>query len=100
MKNIFASKSILAPLAFQIVTEIQPTIQSWVNTGEWSGEMTRVIVQNVVLTGILAIIRYNTDEAVYTPKFLPGRDKEEERDRVHDYADEATELPSRYDKYL
>lgn len=96
MKNILLSKSLLAPLAFQIVTEIQPTIEDWVETGTWTGTMTRVIVQNVILTGLIAIVRYNTDEKVYTPKFLPGRDKEEN----HQYADEATELPPRYDKYL
>ncbi len=72
-KSIFTSKTVLYAIAIAYLTEINPMVTRWIETG-WHWSYVASAIQAIAIVFFQALIRYYTDQPVYTPDFLPGRD--------------------------
>lgn len=73
-KSIFTSKTVMYSVAIAYAFEINPMISSWIDSG-WQWSYLASAVQAILIVFVQALIRYYTDQPIYTPHGLPGRDK-------------------------
>lgn len=74
MRNIFSSSTVWAAI-LGLWLAISPTVKVMVEKG-YNYNLLIDIIDNVVATGLVILGRYNADAKLFTPKGLPGRDKE------------------------
>lgn len=74
-QNLFCTKHFLAVMAVFYMTTLNPAIDSWID-----GNMTKKDIGKLFNALIVTIVGASLkvfDKDVYTPKFIPGRNKEE-----------------------
>lgn len=77
MKNLFSSGVVLSAFMLFYTQGASPAITEWVETGQLSPRSARQLTEQFIYTILISCARYCGDETVYTPKYLPGRDKED-----------------------
>ena len=81
-QNLFLTKHFLAVMALFYITTLNPAIDSWIDgnlTKKDVGKLFNALVVTVVGASLKAL-----DKDVYTPKFIPGRNKEAALNNITD----------------
>lgn len=76
-QNLFFTREALVAFFSAYVLIAQPAIDEWTKTGTISPEQRRGLVAGLVLTVVSLWARAKNDPTVYTPKVLPGPNKED-----------------------
>lgn len=72
-KNLFLSKTVILSIVSYFLLEVQPTLTSYFDTGNWTPYSTRSILKAAVFSAITVVMRYSTEQLTHTPVGLPGR---------------------------
>ncbi len=73
---LFTSKVFLGALGYVLVSQIQPAIGTYIESGKWTPKETRGLFDAAIILVAQGLLRYSDGDSAYTPKFLPGRNKE------------------------
>ncbi len=77
--NIFHSKIFLSSVAYAAISFLQPSAESIILQGTITRQDTLNIVYFLAYVGYNTLMRYASDDEglVYTPKGLPGKDRDD-----------------------
>ncbi len=81
-QNLFCTKHFLAVMAVFYMTTLNPAIDSWID-----GNMTKKDIGKLFNALIVTIVGASLkvfDKDVYTPKFIPGRNKDKALDNINE----------------
>ncbi len=72
-KNLFLTRTVLFSLLTYFLLEVQPTLNSYFESGVWSPYNTRAVLKAITYSIITLILRYTSQQPAHTPNGLPGR---------------------------